>query len=188
MIADNFSAQYNLLFAQRSKLIYLVISQAAVLIILAITIFYQALNPTVIIAPPVIDTLFKVTGGKLSDSGLQQHANYFIHLYLDLTPETIDNQHIQLAQFIHPNAQVEFKKQLAEHESVVKKLHLSSRFDIKSIATNVANQTVTLNGRLVFYQGPSPQGEKDKTFVMQFSNKLGKPFILKIAESGNANK
>ena len=164
MIADNFSAQYNLLFEQRKKLTYLVVSQAAVLVILAATIAYQALNPTVIIAPPIIDTLFKVTGGKLSDSGLQQHANYFIHLYLDLTPETIDNQHVQLAQFIHPNAQVEFKKQLADHESIVKKLHLSSRFDIKSISTNVATQTVTLNGRLVFYQGPSPQGEKDKTF------------------------
>ena len=188
MIADNISHQYNLLFEQRKKLIYLVVSQAAVLVILAATIAYQALNPTVIIAPPIIDTMFSVTGGKLSYSGLQQHANYFIHLYLDLTPETIDNQYVQLTQFIHPNAQLEFKKQLAEHESVVKKLHLSSRFDIKSISTNVATQTVILNGRLVFYQGPSPQGEKDKTFVMQFSNKLGKPFILKIAESSDANK
>lgn len=188
MMQDNFTKQYNLLFEQRSKLIYLVVSQAAVLVILAATVAYQALNPTVIIAPPIIDTLFKVSGGKLSDSGLQQHANYFIHLYLDLTPETIDNQYMQLAQFIHPNAHVEFKKQLAEHESIVKKLHLSSRFDIKNITTNVASQTVTMSGRLVFYQGPSPQGEKDKTFVMQFSNKLGKPFILKIAEGGNENK
>ncbi len=188
MISDNISTQYNLLFAQRKKLILLIVSQAVVLVILAATFSYSALNPTVIIAPPIVDTMFKVTGGKLSDSGLQQHANYFIHLYLDLTPETIDNQHVQLAQFIHPQAQIEFKKQLAEHEAVVKKLHLSSRFDIKSIATNVATQTVTLAGRLVFYQGPSPQGEKDKTFVMQFANKLGKPFILKIAESGNENK
>lgn len=188
MMQDNFTKQYNLLFEQRSKLIYLVVSQAVVLVILAATVAYQALNPTVIIAPPIIDTLFKVTGGKLSDSGLQQHANYFIHLYLDLTPETIDNQYMQLGQFIHPEALIEFKKQLAEHESIVKKLHLSSRFDIKNIATNVASQTVTMNGRLVFYQGPSPQGEKDKTFVMQFSNKLGKPFILKIAEGGNENK
>lgn len=188
MMQDNFTKQYNLLFEQRSKLIYLVVSQSVVLIILAATVAYQALNPTVIIAPPIIDTLFKVTGGKLSDSGLQQHASYFMHLYLDLTPETIDNQHMQLAQFIHPNAHVEFKKQLAEHESIVKKLHLSSRFDIKNIATNVASQTVIMSGRLVFYQGPSPQGEKDKTFVMQFSNKLGKPFILKIAEDGNENK
>ena len=188
MMQDNFSAQYNLLFEQRKKLVFLVISQAIVLVILAVTIAYQALNPTVIIAPPIIDSLFKVTGGRLSDSGLQQHANYFMHLYLDLTPETIDSQYAQLAQCIHPSAHVEFKKQLAEHESIVKKLHLSSRFDIKSIATNVASQTVTLTGRLVFYQGPSPQGEKDKTFVMQFSNKLGKPFILKIAEVGNEHK
>ena len=188
MNEGNFASQYNLLFAQRQKLMYLVASQAVVLIILALVVAVQALNPTVIVTPPVIDTLFKVTGNKLSDSGLVQHANYFIHLYLDLTPETIDNQHVQLAQFIHPKALIEFKKQLAEHEAMVKKLHLSSRFDIKSIATNVANQTVTLNGRLVFYQGPSPQGEKDKTFVMQFSNKLGKPFILKIAEEKNEQK
>ena len=185
MISDNLSQQYNLLFAQRKKLTLLVVSQAVALVILAITIFYQALNPMVIIAPPIVDTMFKVTGNKLSDSGLQQHANYFIHLYLDLTPETIDSQYAQLAQFIHPQTQVEFKKQLSEHESVVKKLHLSSRFDIKSIVTNVSTQTVTISGRLVFYQGPSPQGEKDKTFVMQFANKLGKPFILKIVESGN---
>ena len=188
MIVDNFSTQYNSLFAQRKKLTYLVVSQAVVLVILAATIAYQAFNPTVIITPPVIDTMFSVTGGKFSDSGLQQHATYYIHLYLDLTPETIDSQYVHLAQFIHPEALVEFKKQLAEHELVVKKLHLSSRFDIKHIATNVATQTVTLSGRLVFYQGPSPQGAKDKTFVMQFSNKLGKPFILKIAEGNNENK
>lgn len=188
MNTDNITQQYNLLFEQRKKLIYLVVSQLVVLLILSATIAYSALNPTVIIAPPIIDSMFSVKGGKLSDSGLQQHANYFIHLYLDLTPETIDSQHVQLAQFVHPQAQIEFKKQLAEHEAVVKKLHLSSRFDIKSISTNVARQMVTLNGRLVFYQGPSPQGEKDKTFVMQFSNKLGKPFILKIAEDSNENK
>jgi conjugal transfer pilus assembly protein TraE len=188
MITDNLSTQYNLLLKQRKNLTYLVVSQAAAIVILAAIVAYVVLNPTVVIAPPIVDSMFKVKGDKLSDSGLQQHANYFMHLYLDLTPETIDSQHVQLAQFIHPNAQVEFKKQLAEHEAVVKKLHLSSRFDIKSIATNVASQTVTLAGRLVFYQGPSPQGEKDKTFVMQFSNKLGKPFILRITEGDNANK
>lgn len=188
MITDNLSTQYNVLLKQRKNLIYLVVSQAVAIVILAGIVAYVVLNPTVIIAPPIIDSMFKVKGDKLSDSGLQQHANYFIHLYLDLTPETIDSQHVQLAQFIHPNAQVEFKKQLAEHEAVVKKLHLSSRFDIKSITTNVASQAVTLAGRLVFYQGPSLQGEKDKTFVMQFSNKLGKPFILKIAEGNNENK
>ena len=188
MITDNLSAQYNVLLKTRKNLTYLVVSQAAALVILAGIIAYLVLNPTVIIAPPIIDSMFKIKGDKLSDGGLQQHANYFIHLYLDLTPETIDSQHVQLAQFIHPKAQIEFKKQLAEHQGLVKKLHLSSRFDIKSIATNVATQTVTITGRLVFYQGPSPQGEKDKIFVMQFANKLGKPFILKIAEGDYENK
>ena len=182
MNQTNLMEQYNMLLSQRSKLIYMVVSQAIVLIILTLIVAYQALNPTVIISPPVIDTLFKVTGNRLSDMGLQQHANYFIHLYLDLTPETIDSQHIQLAQYIHPNAHVEFKKQLAEHEGVVKKLHLSSRFDVRNISTNVNEQTVTITGRMVFYQGPSPQGEKEKTFVMQFVNKLGRPFISKISE------
>lgn len=185
MNESNFVSQYNLLFAQRQKLMYLVASQAMVLIILALVVAVQALNPTVIVTPPVIDSMFSVNGGRLSDSGLVQHANYFIHLYLDLTPETIDAQYLQLVQNIHPSAQIEFKKQMSEHESVVKKLHLSSRFDIKNIVSNASAQTVTITGTLVLYQGPSPQSTKDKTFVMQFANKLGKPFISRISEVKN---
>lgn len=187
MNEDNFKIQYNILFAQRKKLVYLVISQAVVLIVLAFSIAFLVLNPTVVVVPPAIDTLFKVHGGKLSESGLVQHANYFIHLYLDLTPETIDEQFAQLAQNIHVSSQIEFKKQLAEHESVVKKLHLSSRFDVKQMVANVKTQTVTISGTWTLYQGPSLQSVKEKNFIMQFSNKLGKPFITRISEFKNEN-
>ena len=187
MNEGNFTQQYNALFLQRKKLVYLVVAQAIALIVLAVVVAVQALNPTVVVVPPVMDTLFKVTGNKISDSGLVQHANYFIHLYLDLTPETIDAQYLQLVQNIHPNTLVEFKKQLSEHESLVKKLHLSSRFDIKKIVTNVNAQTVIITGTLVLYQGPTPQPAVNKSFVMQFANKLGKPFITKISEVKHEN-
>ena len=179
--------QYNMLLSQRGKLIYMVVSQAIVLIILALIVAHQALNPIVIISPPVIDTLFKVTGNKLSDTGLQQHANYFIHLYLDLTPETIDAQFAQLTQNIHVSSQIEFKKQLVEHENVVKKLHLSSRFDVKQMVANAKTQSVTISGAWTLYQGPSLQSVKEKRFIMQFANKLGKPFITRISELKNEN-
>lgn len=187
MNEDNFTNQYNTMFLQRKKLVYLVISQAVGLIIMASCVAFLVLNPTVIVVPPAMDTMFKVQGGKLSESGLAQHANYFIHLYLDLTPETIDAQFSQLMQNIHADSQIEFKKQLAEHENIVKKLHLSSRFDVKQMATNLKAQTVTISGTWTLYQGPSLQSVKEKNFIMQFANKLGKPFIIKISELKNEN-
>jgi type IV conjugative transfer system protein TraE len=187
MNEGNFKNQYNLLFEQRKKLVYLVISQSIVLIILAVSIAYLVLNPTVVVVPTAMDSMFKVQGNKLSENGLVQHANYFIHLYLDLTPETIDAQYAQLLQNIYDGAQIEFKRQLSEHEGIVKRLHLSSRFDIKKIATNVKTQTVIISGTLVLYQGPSLQSVKDKNFIMQFENKLGRPFISRISELKNEN-
>jgi conjugal transfer pilus assembly protein TraE len=182
---DNLHKQYSQLFTQRKNLIYLVALQAVAMIILVLTIFYQALNPVVIVTPPVVDSLFKVIGNRLSDSGLVQHANYFMHLYLDITPDTINAQYAQLAQYVHNNAQVEFKKQLAEHEALVQKLSLSSRFEMENIETNVNQQTVVVTGKLVFYKGPGAQSEKAKVFLIQFANKFGKPFITKIVEIEN---
>jgi len=46
----------------------------------------------------------------------------------------------------------------------------------------VKAQTVTISGTLVFYQDTNQYSVSDKSIIMQFSNKLGKPVLSRIGE------
>lgn len=175
-------SQYNLMLDQRKKLLVALGLSLIAVVILSLAIAYKLLNPTVVIVPPIVDSVFKVQGNNLSAAGLEQHANYFAHLYLDITPETIDKQHHKLVQYVHPDFQINFKKHMNAHIERVKRLKVTSRFDIDAVETNIGAQTATLIGKISFFQGPTLQNRIAKEIRIGFKNKLGQPYITSISE------
>lgn len=178
-------SQYNLMLDQRKKLLVALGLSLSAVVVLSAATAYKMLNPTIVIVPPIVDSVFKVQGNRLSATGLEQHANYFAHLYLDITPETIDKQHHKLVQYVHPDFQVNFKKHMNAHIERVKRLKVTSRFDIDAVDTDVDAQIATLKGKISFYQGPALQNKISKEIRIGFKNKLGQPYITSINEVEN---
>lgn len=180
-----FKQHYNDLLKQRKQLVLAVIACVGLLFALAVANLYQIYTTRVVIVPPQIERAFYVTGSKLSEAGLEQHGAYFAHLLLDVGPETINNQHKLLLQNVHPSIQEKLKEELIKIATTLKKLGVSSRFNIKTIKADVKKQQVIVKGKLCFYQGPAEGNSEERAFLIQFNNQYGKPFIAKLNEVKN---
>ena len=163
---------------------------AALLLSLALLsggMVYTLLNQKVVVAPTVIDSMFSVTGNRLSASGLEQHAKYFVHLYLDATPDSVEGQHRALMANVHPSAINTFQSSLNQQADTLRRLNVGSYFTVKAMAVDVKQQSVKVHGFLRFSQGPVEQKVIEKILELQFSNQFGKPFIKAIREIAHAS-
>jgi conjugal transfer pilus assembly protein TraE len=181
-----FKQHYNELLKQRRQLLLFAGASLLLIIVLAFTNLYQVFVTRVIVVPPQLNKAFFVVGNKLSASGLEQHGAYFAHLYLDVTPETINLQHKLLLQNVAPKAQVALKEELTKIATTLKKLGVSSRFAVQSLQANVKRQEILITGKLCFFQGPTEGITEEKTFLFKFSNQYGKPFVQQISEKLHA--
>jgi type IV conjugative transfer system protein TraE len=156
-------------------------------LVLGGSLWYSIFNRQVVVTPTVVEGMFSVTGNRLSGSGLEQHAKYFAHLFLDATPDSVIGQHKNLLLNVHPQSIDTFKSELDKQVETLKRLNVSSHFTIKAMVADVKKQKVTLTGTLRFSQGPVVQDGIKKTLEIEFKNQFGKPFIHTIKEVANAS-
>ena len=122
-------------------------------IILAAIVWQSYFNKSRTLVPPVISQAFTVSDGQVDEPYLQQMAEYFAFLKLNVTPASVEHQYKQLSNYICADSWHLMQPLLANDADMLKRQNISSQFSIKRTQVALDKGLVKISGVLSKYVG-----------------------------------
>src|SRR5690242_10433642 len=113
---------YNRILIERNRLLIALSITVGLSLLLGFSVFCLVGKERVVIVPPIVNRDFWVATDTVSDSYLEQMAEFFAGLLLNVTPNSFATRSEHLLQHVAPNAYPVLKTQL-----VAQKLELERR-------------------------------------------------------------
>ena len=121
--------------------------------VLASIVWMAYFNKSRTVVPPTISAAFTVSDTVIDEPYLQQMAEYFAFLKLNVTPASVDHQYKQLASYIDEADWHQMQPLLVEDAAMIKKQNISSHFTINETQIALDDRLVKITGTLNKYVG-----------------------------------
>ncbi len=144
---------------------------------------YQALtHQSRTLVPPTLSKAFTVSDGAVDEAYLEQMADYFLYLKLNVTPANVGRQFGQLLDYVDKQSWHHVQPQLFREATVIKKDNISSQFSVESIRISLDTLQVQLYGKVQKYVGQRALAPEMKGYQVHLSYHQGVIGLLSIEE------
>lgn len=123
-------------------------------------------NKSRTLVPPTISQKFTVSDGAIDEPYLQQMAEYFVFLKLNVTPGSVDHQYKQLASYINEADWHQMQPLLVDDAMTMKKQNISSHFAIEQTQVALDERLVKVTGTLSKYVGKRPLEPETLSYII----------------------
>lgn len=143
-------------------------------VLLTAGLIYAVRQHTVTVIPPRLQQPVTVSNHSVDDAYLQQMAEYFLYLKLNITPETVGRQYTQLLRYVDPTSYHEIQPRLLQEAKRIQQQKISSNFVVSAVAIASATKQVKLQGTLKKWVGSRPLAPEPSTYLitMAYNNVL----------------
>lgn len=176
MKTNNLAQNLNKNIQWRNRLLIAVAALFLLNVIQGFSVFSLIGRQKTIIIPAAFEREFTVSS-KFSDSYLEQMAQYFSGLLLNVTPATSAVNAEHLLRHVASENYAAVKEQLVEQNKEIEKRAISTAFYVSHLRVNAKNLWVELKGDLKIFIANAQMESKTKTYRFQFANRNG---LLKI--------
>lgn len=115
---------------------------------------YQALtHKSRTLVPPVISKAFSLSDSQVDAPYLEQMADYFLYLKLNVTPGNVGRQYGQLLEYVDEGSWASFQPNLLREAGAIKKGNISSQFAANTFTVNLDALKVRVEGDLTKHVG-----------------------------------
>jgi len=185
MNINNSLASYHQILVQRNRLLMGFAVTTGLSLLLGFSVFYLVGRERVVIVPPIVNRDFWVATDMVSDSYLEQMAEFFAGLLLNVTPNSFATRSEHLLQHVAPNAYPTLKTQLVEQKLELERRAMSTTFHPASFKVDRKKLLVELKGELKILVGRASVESQTKTYRIQFSQQHGRLYIQQFSEVPN---
>lgn len=134
--------------------------------VLASIVWMAYFNKSRTVVPPTISAAFTISDTVIDEPYLQQMAEYFAFLKLNVTPASVDHQYKQLATYIDEADWHQMQPLLVEDAAMIKKQNISSHFTIVDTQIAIDDRLVKLTGTLNKYVGKRPLEPETISYII----------------------
>ena len=169
MFSINRSSLLDLAKLLNSVLLIMVIVLMLTNIATSVGLVWSVMHKSRTVVPPTIRQEFSVSDHAVDSFYLQQMAEYFIFLKLNVSPSTVERNYGQLLEYVSSANYHRFQPKLLEEAMVIKKQKISSSFFIKGIEVSVSGLQVRIDGELKKYVGARALKPENAVYIIQMS-------------------
>lgn len=182
MKTQNSVESCNQALKERNRLLIGFVAASGLSFLLGFSVFCLVGKERVVIVPPIVNRDFWVATDTVSDSYLEQMAEFFAGLLLNVTPNSFATRGEHLLQHVAPNAYPTLKTQLVEQKIELERRAMSTTFHPSSFKVDRKKLLVELKGELKILVGKAPVESQIKTYRIQFSQHHGRLYIQQFSE------
>lgn len=173
---------YNRILTERNRLLIAFGVASGLSLLLGGSVFCLVGKERVVVVPPIVNRDFWVATDTVSDSYLEQMAEFFGGLLLNVTPNSFATRSEHLLQHVAPNAYPKLKTQLVEQQLEIERRALSTTFHPSSFKVDRNKLLVELKGELKIFVGHASTESQRKTYHIQFIQHHGRLYIQQFSE------
>lgn len=173
---------YNRILTERNRLLIALSIAGGLSLLLGFSVFCLVGKERVVIVPPIVNRDFWVATDTVSDSYLEQMAEFFAGLLLNVTPNSFVTRSEHLLQHVAPNAYPTLKTQLVEQKLELERRAMSTTFHPSSFKVDRNKLLVELKGELKILVGNAPIQSQTKTYHIRFVQHHGRLYIQQFSE------
>ena len=137
-------------------------------------------NKSRTLVPPTISQAFTVSDGAVDSAYLQQMAEYFVFLKLNITPKSVERNYGRLLDYVSSETWPSVQPALVADALNVIDENVSSRFDVDSVRVAEDSLQVKLTGTLQKHVGSRPIPPESVSYVVDMSYEHGELALLTI--------
>lgn len=173
---------YNRVLTQSNRLMMTCATLGVLLVLLGISNLILIGKERVVVLPAEVHRSFWIASDSVSDSYLEQMAQFLVPLLLNVTPSTaaLNTEHF-LAQ-VAPRYFSALKLQLVAQQIEIERLGLSTTFEIRRFQVNGKKLMAEVEGELNTTLGNSPMPPQNKVYRLQFVREQGRLWIRSFEE------
>lgn len=182
MNSKSLTQDYKRILTERNRLLIAFSVAGGLNILLGLSLFYLVGKERIVVVPPIVSRDFWVSTDAVSDSYLEQMADFFAGLLLNVTPSSFATRFEHLLQHVEPGAYHTFKSQLVEQQLEIERRALSSSFYPSSFKIDKKRLLVELKGELKLMVGNAPLQSQSKVYELHFVQRQGRLYIQHFKE------
>lgn len=171
------SESYNKILTERNRLLLAFSITSVLSLLLGASNFYLIGKERIVVVPPIVTREFWVAANAVSEVYLQEMAQYFASLLLNITPNTFAVNAEHLLQNVAPEHFALLKSQLVKQQLEIEKRGLSTIFYPAQFKIDKKQLLVELQGQLKILIGNETLESKTKTYQIKFIPHQGRLFI-----------
>lgn len=134
--------------------------------VLSSVVWMAYFNKSRTLVPPAISAAFTVSDTSVDEPYLNQMAEYFSFLKLNVTPASVDHQYKQLEMYIDEADWHVMQPLLIEEAEMIKKQNISSHFTISETQIALDERLVKITGVLKKYVGKRPLEPETISYII----------------------
>ncbi len=183
-----FSAfQRDLKTAAKAQVILSLLCAVLILSNLFLVIFaiHQSKKAWVLVVPPVMSVPFKINQLEVDSNYLQEMSLFFLSERLNVSPETVSQNHSLLLKFIAPDYYSDIENALKKEEKSIQAGKISSAFFVKKINLSPESLSASVEGSLSVWSGHQFISEEPKSYTFQYIYENGRLLIKTFSENVN---
>ena len=182
MHLDKYVSKMSNLWAENRLLKFIVVVLAAGNVFSIFLSLYAMDRQRTVILPPVVDRRIEISGREVNDDYVRMFTRYALGLLLNYSPATFKGQAGELLALASPGLYPSLSKRLNDMADQVKKLQVSSTFDLHSIKINQAESIIKVKGLRKQYTQRTPVEEGRKEYKLRYAIIHGRFYIDSITE------
>ncbi|HHH1368299.1 TPA: type IV conjugative transfer system protein TraE [Yersinia enterocolitica] len=136
--------------------------------------------------PMMFDAPFTLSRNHADSNYLQQTAESFLFLRLNVTPENVAAQHASLLRFFSSEDRVEMTKVLKEEENQIVTNNVTSAFYASEFKVYPASGVIDMQGELKTWLGNKPLPSEHKSYRLTLHYRNGVTQLKSFKESVDA--
>jgi conjugal transfer pilus assembly protein TraE len=169
-----YHARIQTLLASRNSYLSLCCGSLLLNFLLVTLCFHLDNQERTIIAPPIIEQSYWLKGDAASPSYISAMIKLMVSLRLDVSPDNVDSQFLDLSRLIAPRYANAFKAALTEEADKIKNEHLSFVFYPKgALEINRTESKVRLSGDLIAFVGTTALPATSLTYDIHYQLQNG---------------
>ncbi len=131
---------------------------------------YAALSrQRTIVVPPVIDTRFEVSGGKVSEDYLKMMTRYLAGLVLNYTPHTARGQMDEALRLFAPENYADAKRMFYQLADTVETAKVTNIYHIEKISMDATRKTIEIQGtRMQFVNEQKTRNQVGSVYIFDY--------------------
>ena len=174
--------QYNSLLNQRNRLMCAALLLCSLSLVLGCITWTLTGKERTIVLPAELHRPFWITDQAMSDSYLEQIAQFLVHVLLNVTPTTFAQSQEQFLSYVAPQYFSAMRTQLVAQQLEIERLGMSSIFYPRQFKVNAQKKFVEVEGALKISLGNSPLESQTKSYRLTFLQEQGRLWLRSFEE------